>query len=255
MIAGATYTLPIDIGAALSDVAEVIVTLRSEKTGTKRVKRYPHDYDSYLMDDGRIGLRLSQRDTLMLVGRVTVEAQVNLIAGSVAKTITAETVISDTLGTEFVPGAADNGENMLDGVSLEIGEPIIPLAGTATDVNAVHYTPEKKTDAQKKQARENIGALGEDELDEAVDEALAKAKESGEFDGPKGDDYVLTEGDKAEIAEMAAEEVGKTAVKVTPQELTDEQKAQVRENIGLSAEVWTFELEDGSVVEKKVVLA
>lgn len=77
--------------------------------------------------------------------------------------------------------------------------------------------------------------------------------------GKDGKDYVLTEADKAEIAGdaagKAAEEVGKTAVKVTPQELTDEQKVQVRENIGLSAEVWTFELEDGSVVEKKVVLA
>lgn len=77
--------------------------------------------------------------------------------------------------------------------------------------------------------------------------------------GEPGDGYVLTEDDKAEIAGdaagKAAEEVEKTAVKVTPQELTDAQKVQVRENIGLTAEVWSFALEDGTTVDKKVVLA
>jgi hypothetical protein len=73
--------------------------------------------------------------------------------------------------------------------------------------------------------------VGEKELDTAVETALAEAKESGEFDGPqgnpgttphigangnwwtgttdtgvkaKGDDYVLTDADKAAIAEEAA---------------------------------------------------
>ncbi len=40
-----------------------------------------------------------------------------------------------------------------------------------------------------------------DELQEAVNIVLAQAKESGEFDG---DDYVLTDADKNEIAELAA---------------------------------------------------
>ena len=77
--------------------------------------------------------------------------------------------------------------------------------------------------------------------------------------GEPGDDYVLTEADRAEIAEdaaeKAAEEVGETAVKVTPQELADAQKTQALTNLGLSSEVWTFELEDGTTVEKRVVLA
>lgn len=61
-------------------------------------------------------------------------------------------------------------------------------------------------------------ALGEKldttELDSAINTALAQAKASGEFDGKDGTDgtngtdgkdYVLTDADKAEIAEMAAE--------------------------------------------------
>ena len=84
---------------------------------------------------------------------------------------------------------------------------------------------------------EDVGAISRDELQEATNEALAQAKASGEFDGKdgepgrdgtpgrdgkdglpgkdgipgakgekgdKGDDYILTEADKNEIAEMAA---------------------------------------------------
>lgn len=45
------------------------------------------------------------------------------------------------------------------------------------------------------------GKLDANKLPEAINAALAQAKESGEFDG---EDYVLTDGDKAEIAEIAA---------------------------------------------------
>lgn len=48
---------------------------------------------------------------------------------------------------------------------------------------------------------DEVGALSEKTLSGAVDKALEKAKESGEFDGQ---DYLLTEDDKIEIAEMAA---------------------------------------------------
>lgn len=48
----------------------------------------------------------------------------------------------------------------------------------------------------------DVGAISQDDLQEATNKALEQAKESGEFDG---DDYVLTPADKAEIAEMAAD--------------------------------------------------
>lgn len=82
---------------------------------------------------------------------------------------------------------------------------------------------------------EDVGAISQDDLQEATNEALAQAKASGEFDGQpgkdgkdgkdgytpvkgvdyfdgkdgkngeNGEDYVLTEADKQEIAEQAAE--------------------------------------------------
>lgn len=62
----------------------------------------------------------------------------------------------------------------------------LPEAGSSS-AGAVLYTPQELTDEQKTQARSNIGALAETELDAAVDDALAQAKESGDFKGDKGD--------------------------------------------------------------------
>lgn len=68
----------------------------------------------------------------------------------------------------------------------------------------------------------DVGAISKEDLQNATNEALAQAKESGEFDGaagpqgpqgdpgpagadgPPGDDYVLTDADRQEIAEIAA---------------------------------------------------
>lgn len=52
---------------------------------------------------------------------------------------------------------------------------------------------------------EDVGAISQDDLQEATNEALAQAKANGEFDGQPGNDYILTDDDKAEIAEMASE--------------------------------------------------
>ena len=49
--------------------------------------------------------------------------------------------------------------------------------------------------------------------------------------GPAGSDYVLTEQDKEEIADI----VGSEAVKYVSQQLTDAQKIQARENIGAAS--------------------
>lgn len=52
---------------------------------------------------------------------------------------------------------------------------------------AVLYTSAQNlSDAQKERARSNIGALAESELDNAVNDALEQAKESGEFKGDPG---------------------------------------------------------------------
>lgn len=51
---------------------------------------------------------------------------------------------------------------------------------------------------------EEVGALSQGELQSGVNRALQQAKESGQFDG---NDYVLTEADKQEIADIVANEV------------------------------------------------
>ena len=124
MIAGATYTLPVTIPYEIEKANRVLVTLKNESTGIMRIKHYPHETETWLMPDGRLGVRLSQQDTIDLVGYVKIEAQINLKSGAVAKTKTERTYIASTLNTEIVEGAADNGENLLDGVTLELGAPI-----------------------------------------------------------------------------------------------------------------------------------
>ena len=52
------------------------------------------------------------------------------------------------------------------------------------------------------------GKLDASALPTAINTALAQAKASGEFDGDPGNDYVLTDGDKAEIAALALEMLG-----------------------------------------------
>lgn len=46
--------------------------------------------------------------------------------------------------------------------------------------------------------------ISQDDINGVVVNALEEAKDRGDFKGDKGDDYILTEADKAEIAEMAA---------------------------------------------------
>ena len=133
MIAGATYTLPIDIQYPLGNVSKVIVTLKNETTQQKILKNYPNDNETYLMSDGRLGVRLSQQDTISLVGNVKVEAQINLASGAVAKTETKRVFVSPTLHTEMVEGATDNGEVYLEDVVLEIDAPITENANGGGD--------------------------------------------------------------------------------------------------------------------------
>jgi hypothetical protein len=83
----------------------------------------------------------------------------------------------------------------------------LPEAGSSS-ADAVLYTPQELTAEQQTQARSNIGALAETELDAAVEDALEQAKASGEFKGEKGD-----KGDTGSAGAAGAD--GKTPVKGT----------------------------------------
>ena len=99
------------------------------------------------------------------------------------------------------------------------------------DENPVASGATAEQAAQIEQNKQDIENLSKDKLDasglpEAINDALEQAKASGEFKGEPGDDYVLTDTDKTEIAEQAASMVevpeGGT--------VTDEQIAEALEN-------------------------
>lgn len=101
-------------------------------------------------------------------------------------------------------------------IGVTVGTPLNPkkISGAVESVNG-------KTGAVDLTA-EDVGALSQDELQSGVNLALEQAKQSGEFNGDKGDpfkyedftpeqlaalkgdDYTLTEADKTGIAEQAA---------------------------------------------------
>ena len=115
---------------------------------------------------------------------------------------------------------------------------------------------------------DEVGAVSKEELPAAVEEALAQAKESGEFDGKDG-----TKGDKGDKGDRGDpgvhidnEEPTDPSVNVwidsdgepdplllyTKQELTEEQKTQARNNIG-AASVDVVTLLDAKIDEKTTV--
>lgn len=79
-----------------------------------------------------------------------------------------------------------------------------PIKVNETDPTVSNWAKEKE---KPKYTADEVGALSKTELSGAVNDALAQAKDSGEFDGEPGEpgsDYVLTEADKQEIAELTA---------------------------------------------------
>lgn len=92
-----------------------------------------------------------------------------VFGGETLMDLTSDTVSAESLAEGETAHAA-NGE---------------PITGTLT---AVQYgKAQSLSEAQKAQARQNIGSVSTDEVGSTVENALSEAKESGEFDGPKGD--------------------------------------------------------------------
>lgn len=86
------------------------------------------------------------------------------------------------------------------------------------------------------------GGIDEEQLDKAVQDALKEAKESGEFDGAPGKD--------GKDADVTQENVTK-ALGYTPAKQEDV-ASLFKEMEKLSEETWTFTLEDGTTLTKKV---
>lgn len=134
-----------------------------------------------------------------------------------------------------------------------------PASGSGSSSNAVQYVEQALTKDQKTQARQNIGAasseevskLSEDKLDKtalptAINDALAQAKASGEFDGAPGKDgedgkdgYTPVKGvDYFDGAQGPAGADGKTPIKGKDY-FTDEDKSAIVDEVLAALPTWT----------------
>jgi hypothetical protein len=120
------------------------------------------------------------------------------------------------------------------------------LPQTAGTAKAVLYAEQALTDEQKRQARENIGAVSPDEITDAVNDGLNDAKKSGEFKGDPGNDYVLTETDKDEIAAIVVEKLGGEPIFGF---VDENNNIIVQGNLADGTYNVKYEMEDGSTVD------
>lgn len=116
------------------------------------------------------------------------------------------------VGFHWTETLSDDNFNPLPDLGWTPTSAVLAQDGTITfeDEWFEGYAKQTEVDSLSEAIADKLDA---DKLTEAVNEALAQAKASGEFDGEDGQDgedgkdgsdYVLTEDDKAEIAEIAA---------------------------------------------------
>lgn len=107
---------------------------------------------------------------------------------------TAKVSVTDIIN-DLATNVANKPLSAAQGVALKalIDAITVPTKLSELTGDATHRTV---TDAEKTAWN---AKLGQSDLQAATDAALAQAKESGEFDGAPGKDYVLTDADKDEI--------------------------------------------------------
>lgn len=115
------------------------------------------------------------------------------------------------------------GETLIDTTGTTVSEDTLMEGVTAINaageeitgnLRAVEYKEQNPTVEEQAQARANIDALGTEDLPEAINTALAQAKESGEFNGQDGED-----GQDGQDGEDGSDGVGiTTLVQVTASE-------------------------------------
>ena len=84
-------------------------------------------------------------------------------------------------------------------VKAEIKNITINTGGSS---KAVLYYPQELTSEQKQQARANIDAASQKDLQDGVNEALKEAKESGDFNGKDGKDATVKIGPLSDLKEL-----------------------------------------------------
>lgn len=122
MKAGGTYIISVELAdIKIAQVQSIIFTLKANKT-VKKV--YPDNVD-YI--DGKFKLSLTQQDTLDLEGNISIEAQINFLNKSVAKSFIKFAYIKPTLATQIIDGNKPYEDN--DDIYMGIDEIIVYAGG------------------------------------------------------------------------------------------------------------------------------
>ena len=174
-------------------------------------------------------------DVAAMVKRITdLEAA---MGGKVSKTDIINTLDSTALDKPLSAAMGAKLNTMLSEMSDE-------LDGKATPEQVAKAISDALAGYALKDHNHDGTYIRQTELNGAIDTALAEAKESGEFDGPKGDPYVLTESDIAEIANRVIEHFGGSPVQCV---ITNDAKIILT---GVSVGTYTafFKMEDGELV-------
>ena len=103
-------------------------------------------------------------------------------------------------------------------VKAEIKNITINTGGSS---KAVLYYPQELTSEQKQQARANIDAASQKDLQDGVNEALKEAKESGDFNGKDGKDATVKIGPLSDLKELPELKI----YQVTQEEYNDSYEA------------------------------
>lgn len=183
MKAGSTQRIVVKLNIEKS-VDTVIFTLKSQK--------YTHTVEIANADEfsGIFPIDLTQEVTERLVGVVKIEAQVNYADKSVDKSEILTKYVYDTLATQYIDGNAPSGDEkaielVLGKIEGEVALIITPNSSDQLINEVSQLFSETKAIAEDVQTRAN----------------------NGEFDGK---DYILTDKDKQDIAELVEGSSGGT---------------------------------------------
>lgn len=218
MKAGGTYVISVELDdIKIAQVQSIIFTLKANKT----VKKVYPDNVHYI--DGKFKLSLTQQDTLDLEGNISIEAQINFLNKSVAKSFIKFAYIKPTLATQIIDGNKPYEDN--DDIYMGIDEIIVYAGGGegGTD-NYNNLTNLPTLNSVVLKGNMTFESIGLDTyIESKKDEFKGEKGDKGDTgeQGPKGDkgDTGLTgpqgekgeQGPKGEVGEKGAD--GYTPVK------------------------------------------
>lgn len=108
---GSTFVLVVDLQLDMSYVKSIIFTLKNKgKILTK---------EDWNFSDGKFKIPFTQEETVRLIGRTLIEAQVNFKDGNVSKSDIKEIFIKESLATKIIDGNKATEETQEIGLAVD----------------------------------------------------------------------------------------------------------------------------------------